>query len=571
MKVLKKVTAIVCLAAVAGTLGLSNLAAPEVTYAADTNHDDWLHTDKDKILDMNGNEVWLTGANWFGFNCTENVFHGAWYDVKGIVKQIADRGINIIRVPISSELMVSWMNGTPLPVSSVTASNNPPYHVCNPDFADPETGDTKNSWEIFQYVVQYCKEYGVKILMDAHSPHSDNSGHSWELWYGKGGVDTKDWIDSWVWLAEQFKDDDTILAFDLENEPHGKRGYDAGCPDSIARWDDTKLENNWKYAAETCGKAILDVNPNLLILVEGIEQYPKTEKGYTFDTPDVWGASGDASPWYGAWWGGNLRGVRDYPINFGSDDYNDQLVYSPHDYGPSVYNQTWFDKDFTTQTLLDDYWYDTWAYIDAEGIAPLLIGEWGGHMDGGKNQSWMELLRDYMIENRINHTFWCINPNSGDTGGLIGNDWSTWDDEKYGLFEKSLWQDKGGVYIGLDHMTALGENGQSLNQYYGGSPSETVTTPKVTTTTTTTTTPKVTTTTVVPPEELIYGDVNGDGVVEMTDLTMVSQNLIGDIEFTEKQILLADVNGDGGYNLADLGHLKQYVMKEKVVLGPQPK
>ena len=63
------------------------------------------------------------------------------------------------------------------------------------------------------------------------------------------------------------------------------------------------------------------------------------------------------SPWHPAWWGGNLRGVKDYPIDLG--EHQDKLVYSPHDYGPSVYAQTWFDKDFTTQTLLDDYWYDT--------------------------------------------------------------------------------------------------------------------------------------------------------------------------------------------------------------------
>jgi hypothetical protein len=29
-------------------------------------------------------------ANWFGFNCSENVFHGAWYDVKNILQSVAD-------------------------------------------------------------------------------------------------------------------------------------------------------------------------------------------------------------------------------------------------------------------------------------------------------------------------------------------------------------------------------------------------------------------------------------------------------------------------------------------------
>lgn len=162
--------------------------------------------------------------------------------------------------------------------------------------------------------------------------------------------------------------------------------------------------------------------------------------------------------------GGNLRGVKDYPINIGT--LNSQIVYSPHDYGPSVYNQPWFDKDFTTQTLLDDYWYNTWAYINDKGIAPLFIGEWGGHMDGGKNQRWMTLLRDYIVNNRIHHTFWCINPNSGDTGGLLGYDWKTWDEAKYALLKPALWQSSG-KFVGLDHQIPLGANGISLGQYYG--------------------------------------------------------------------------------------------------------
>ena len=266
-------------------------AVPTLTAsaAADDCHDDWLYCEGDRIFDMNGNEVWLTGANWFGFNCTENVFHGAWYDVKGIIKAIADKGIGLIRVPISSELLYSWMEGTPNPVSSVTASNNPPYHVCNPDFENAD-GETKNSLEIFDYVMQYCKELGVKILLDVHSPASDNSGHTYPLWYGAdtktaGELTTEKWQDTLVWVADRYKDDDTLIALDLENEPHGKRGYDAALPADVAIWDDSTKEQNWKYEAETCGKAILDVNPNILIMEEGIEQYPK--EGYTFSDPSL--------------------------------------------------------------------------------------------------------------------------------------------------------------------------------------------------------------------------------------------------------------------------------------------
>lgn len=262
--------------------------------AADTNNDDWLHCVGNKIYDMYGNEVWLTGANWFGFNCSENVFHGAWYDVKETLTNIANRGIGFLRVPISTELLYSWMIGKPNKVSSVTAVNNPPYYVCNPDFYDTVNNKVKNSMEIFDIIMGYCKELGIKVMVDVHSPDANNSGHNYPLWYGlttttAGEITTEKWIDTLAWLADKYKNDDTILAFDIKNEPHGKRGYSPSTPSDVAKWDNTTDENNWKYAAERCARAILSKNPKVLIMIEGVEQYPKTELGYSYDTPDIWG------------------------------------------------------------------------------------------------------------------------------------------------------------------------------------------------------------------------------------------------------------------------------------------
>ena len=541
------------------------IAPAQNALAVDDCNDDWLHAEGSKLYDMNGNQVWLTGANWFGMNCTENFPHGLWSaDVDDFLSSVADHGINIIRFPISSELLISWQKGYPYKCEGLNPKNTDGFKF-NPDFCHAD-GSEMNSMEVFDVIMQKCKKYGIKALVDVHSPASHNSGHNYELWYYEKSSKTAedmatikeekyapnagdpvtfdDWIDSLTWLAEKYANDDTIIAYDLKNEPHGKRGYDGTtCPSDIARWDDSTDQNNWKYAAETCANSILKVNPHALILVEGIEQYPKTEKGYTFDTPDIWDAPADKSPWYGAWWGGNLRGVKDYPVTPSSG--TSQIVYSPHDYGPSVYAQTWFAKDFTTQTLLDDYWYDTWAYINDKDIAPLLIGEWGGHMDGGKNQKWMELLRDYMVKNHINHTFWCLNPNSGDTGGLLDAVFKNWDEDKYALFEKSLWQTStSGKYIGLDHQTALGKNGLSLNDFYsnyagsegsninGGTKGngQIVETDGTTTTTSVTTTALKTTTTMTTtsgtgkvPTKLEYGDANLDGNVTVADAVAILQ------------------------------------------------
>ena len=575
--------AAVCLAALitaTGTLGFTGktVQEPVTAIAADDTNDDWLHCEGSRIFDKDGHEVWLTGANWFGFNCSENCVHYLWSaDVDDVLQSVADRGINIIRFPIASELILSWMKGSPNPVNSVSANADPAFTI-NPDFCEEDGKTLKNSMEIFDIIMAKCKKYGIKAFIDIHSPHTDNSGHNYNLWYGKAGITTEKWIETLVWLADKYKNDDTLLAYDLKNEPHGK-GQEG---EAAAKWDGSTDENNWAYAATKCADAILDVNPNALILIEGVEQSMSGAM-----EGDYWGMADrrDNSPYIGAWWGGNFRGAREYPIK--PKHGTSQIVYSPHDYGPSVYAQTWFDKNFTEQTLLDDYWYDTWAYINAEDIAPELIGEWGGHMEGD-NLKWMTLLRDYMIKHHINHTFWCLNTNSGDTGGLwnglqfMQGSGTTidWNEPKYKLFEEALWQTASGKYIGLDHQVPLGKNGLSLSQYLasgessnldGGSKgqqghsSSTVTpTPKETTAPAATTTAAPATTTAAPvttteavlttaaettaektteqsadtttgarqlqPEK--WGDTNLDDKVDVSDAVLLCRFLVGDTSAT---------------------------------------
>ncbi|MBQ8921351.1 MAG: cellulase family glycosylhydrolase [Oscillospiraceae bacterium] len=599
--------ALAAVIAAGGTLSPAStvLQSPALSAsAADDTNDDWLHAEGSRLFDKDGNEVWLTGANWFGMNCTENIPHGLYaVDLDFMLSNVADHGVNIIRFPISTELLLSWMNGAPLPVSSVNASYDPPvdkvgedgtitkagtYGDINRYFVESDGKTLKNSMDIFDVIMKKCKEYGIKALIDVHSPASHNSGHNYTLWYYQDGAEDADnmavghfsgeqitwddWIDSITWLAKKYANDDTIIAYDLKNEPHGKRGYSGDtCPTTIAKWDDSTDKNNWKYSAEQCANSILAVNPNALILVEGIEQSPMFDQGYDWNTPDQWISQPTDKPkWYGAWWGGNLRGVRDLPISPKSG--KTQIVYSPHDYGPSVYPQTWFDKDFTEETLLDDYWRDTWAYINEENIAPLLIGEWGGKMEPA-NKKWMELLRDYMIRHHINHTFWCLNPNSGDTEGLLDTQFTNWDEAKYALFEESLWQtQQSGKYIGLDHQKALGKNGISLGEFYasyastegsnldggtiGGNHGSTATTPTTTTTTTTTTSTEPT-----PIGDFVWGDADCSGTADVLDAVMVARIASEDTStgITDQGKKNADVTQDGSVKSDDLSLLLKFL------------
>lgn len=398
--------------------------------------DDWLYTKGNKIVDKNGKEVWITGVNWFGYNTGTNVFDGLWSaDLNTSLAAIADRGFNLLRIPISSELILDWAKGKAPEANFNKATNS--YLV------------GMNSLEIFDYVVGQCRANGLKIMIDIHSAKTDSMGHMKPVWYD-GNITEKDYIDSLAWMAERYKSDDTIIAYDLKNEPHGK-------PDETPRaiWNNSKDPNNWKYIAEKAANAVLAKNPNVLIVVEGIEIYPKDIKANS----DY--KSKNSADYYFNWWGGNLRGVKDYPINLGK--YQNKLVYSPHDYGPTVYEQPWFKNGYTYESLYKDCWKDNWMFIHENNTAPLLIGEWGGFMKE-PNLTWMTYLRKLIKTNKLNHTFWCFNSNSGDTGGLVLGDFVTWDEEKYKFVKDVLWQ-KNGKFVGLDHKIPLGKNGIALSSY----------------------------------------------------------------------------------------------------------
>ena len=403
--------------------------------------DDWLTTEGSHIVDKDGKEVWLTGCNWFGYNTGTNLFDGVWNcNLKDSLKSIADHGFNVLRVPMSAELLLQWKKGE--------------YPRANYNNAYNTELNSMNSLEIFDYVLSLCEQNGMKVIIDIHSVKTDASGHNHPVWY-RDDMTVDDFVASLSWVAERYKDNDTIIGYDLKNEPHGKAAED---PHAI--WNDSSDPNNWKKVAERAGNAVLDKNPHALIIIEGIQIYPKNIKTNNFVSKD------DDNDYYNTWWGANLMAVKDYPIDFGSAERNKQIVYSPHDYGPRVYEQPWFKSGFTYESLYKDAWHDFWLYIAEDDIAPIFVGEWGGFMEGD-NLKWMEYFRQLIAEKHLHHTFWCFNANSGDTGGLVKDDLKTWDEEKYNFVKAVLWQTDEGKFIGLDHAVPLGVNGIALGEYEG--------------------------------------------------------------------------------------------------------
>src|SRR5262249_45170091 len=114
------------------------------------------------------------------------------------------------------------------------------------------------------------------------------------------------------------------------------------------------------------------------------------------------------------WQGGNLIGVASNPVTLSLPN---QLVYSPHDYGPNLFQQKWFNSS-TTAASLAAIWNQYWGYISAQGIAPVWLGEFGTDNNSvdiqnsaaGSQGQWFQSLTTFIHNNpAISWTYWALN------------------------------------------------------------------------------------------------------------------------------------------------------------------
>lgn len=345
----------------------------------------YFQTSGSRIIDAQGQEVHFNGINWFGFETSNFAPHGLWQrSMDDMLDQVKEKGYNLLRIPFCNEML------------------NPDVMARGIDFYKNPDLQGLTPIEILDTLISKARERDMKVFLDRHRPTS--SGQS-ELWY-TSTLSEERWINDWQMLAQRYLGDDTVIGADLHNEPHG-----------TASWGTGNLATDWRLAAERAGNAILRVNPHWLIIVEGVEGNVK----------------GDSTTY---WWGGNLSGVKNYPVRLSIPNH---VVYSPHDYGPGVFWQKWF-SDPTFPNNLDSIWNKYWSYIQKENLAPVLIGEFGGFNATLTTTEgiWQNKLIDYIAENNIYWTYWCLNPNSGDTGGLLKDDWVSWDDTKQEMLERAM-------------------------------------------------------------------------------------------------------------------------------------
>ena len=271
-----------------------------------------------KILDSNNTPVRIAGINWFGFETTNYTVHGLWArNYKDMLTQIKALGYNVVRLPYSNQLF-----------DAGSTANSIDY-TKNPDL----TG--LNGLALMDKIVNYGTSIGLRFILDQHRP---NSGAQSALWYTSQYPESR-WISDWAMLASalrQQSDSSSALIY-ITNHTLPQPGVMA-----IRRTD-------WRLAAERAGNAILAVNSNWLIFVEGIDCY----KGDCY------------------WWGGNLEGVATAPVRL---NVANRLVYSAHDYPSTVASQPWFTASNYPNNL-PGVWDTHWGYIAKQGIAPVWLGD----------------------------------------------------------------------------------------------------------------------------------------------------------------------------------------------------
>lgn len=330
----------------------------------------WLHTDGGTIRDSNNAAYTIKATSWFGMETSDCMPHGLWgtLTIDDALANIKSMGFNTVRLPYSNECLAA---------TSIKGNMN---YWANRAYAL----EGKTPLILMDTVIARAKANGLQIILDRHRPSSADQS---PLWYTAAYPESK-WISDWKMLADRYKDDPTVIGADLHNEPAGAASW--GGP----------AATDWQAAATRGGNAVLASNPKLLIVIEGIENQ---------------GNGGST------WWGGGLADVGANPVSL---NIANRVVYSPHDYPASLYPQKWF-SDASYPNNLPAVWDKNWGYLQKQGIAPVLLGEFGSALQTTSDKQWMAQIVSYLGANSMSYSYWAFNPNSGITGGLVQADWRT--------------------------------------------------------------------------------------------------------------------------------------------------
>ncbi len=252
--------------------------------------------------------------------------------IEQTMDEITARGINVVRFPIAPQTL---------------DANDPQGRA--PNLKNYESVRVENSRLAMEQFIVLADQYDIQVMLDIHScsnyvgwragrldarpPYADADRDNYDFYRedsscaasgNPSGVtriqayNQSTWLNNLRTLAGLEADlgVDNIIGIDIFNEP----------------WDYTWAE--WSSLSAAAYQAINEVNPNLLVFIQGISASAGNQDGTPDSITEVPHGVEATNPN----WGENLFEAGDNPPNIPRD----QLVYSPHTYGPSVFVQKMF-------------------------------------------------------------------------------------------------------------------------------------------------------------------------------------------------------------------------------------
>jgi endoglucanase len=341
------------------------------------------------IVDAHGKRVRLAGVNWYGASEDMGVPAGLdCVDRNTLAELIAKQGFNCVRFPFSL-----WMTEQTTPVADEYLLRNPDLHGSTP-------------LEVYDACVKALTDQGLIVILNCHlldfgwcCSNDDTNG----LWFNDRWPVTK-FTAAWQDITRRYAANPLVAAMDIKNEPrHATVGGAALGP----AWG-SAVETDFAVMYTTVGNLIHEINPNLLIICEGLN------------------------------YAGDLTGVASHPVKLTEPN---KIVYSMHDY-------SWCDHPAgQSQAAYFTQMNKNGGYILTEGIAPLWLGEFGdtaSTLSSPGGGTWWANLQAWLKEYDVDWCWWALNPTHGQSCGpgtsQIKYNWGA--PEPYGLLTLD-WSDVG--------------------------------------------------------------------------------------------------------------------------------
>lgn len=362
----------------------------------------WLSARGKDIVCSDGSVFVMQGANYPGQGVPNGLDKMPYRSLivgdvfrEGTLDKMKRLGFNTVRLTVCEDS--TWPGVSTANAANVSAALNPDLF---------NGASLISDIEVLDKIIAHCKVLGLRVILDMHNLTGAYDPSIEGKWYSTahpndvGATDgipfeprsEEQWIAAWEFLAERYKDEPIVCAYDLFNEPHD------------CTWDDDEY-TGWPAAAERCATRIQAINPHALIIVEGVPQ--------DIVVDGVSMSSG---------WSAGLTLVKSRPVAL---PVPNKVVYSAHEYASyATYKPEGVLDDLPIYTaatfpdILGRKFRLTWGHLLEDNFAPVLIGEFGAHLKVDPTMTpsytaahlaadteWMNQLVDYHARTGFS---WCV-------------------------------------------------------------------------------------------------------------------------------------------------------------------